>query len=282
MSIFKEYFKKKFNRKYSKSFYQNYSERNMKRDSYFNRDNRSLFNFNNAYNNQRQKRKNHFFRVKIIIKIEKAMLKGRNFDKYKHDKTCNNVKRDKYKDRETINKYDDRNIEKNKVKVKTYPAQKDENLHESKNDIDYENYHHSQNLNYFDFDYDEKNNTTITINLIMTFKLTCRQCKTIIKSNNALHRHLKTCVKIVDVNSVTVYINSNKKFLSTSNSISIKSSNVNVNNNIGTNYDFKKIQYASIEVFLIENDNFTSICTDIEAKITLIDIVFFDFAINKL
>ena len=282
MSIFKEYFKEKFNRKYNKSFYQNYSEKNIEQSSYFNRDIRSFFKLNNVYNNQRQKRNNRFSRMKIINKIEKKMLNERNFDKYEHDKTYNNVKRNKYRDRKIISKYDDKNIEKNKVKIKTYFAQKNENLHEANDDIDYENYYYSQNLNCFDFDYDEKNDTKITINLLITFRFTCRRCKTIMKFSNALHKHLKICVKIVDVNSVAVYINSNKKFLLTLNSISIKNSNVDVNKDIDTNYEFKEFQYASIEIALIENDNFTSICTDIETEITLIGTVFFKSAAKKL
>lgn len=56
---------------------------------------------------------------------------------------------------------------------------------------------------------------------------------------------------------------------------SIKNINVDVNKDIDSKYNFKEFQYASIIVSLSEKNAFISICADIEAKLTLIYIMFF-------
>ena len=103
----------------------------------------------------------------------------------------------------------------------------------------------------------------------MISKITCRRCKLTLKFNNALHKHLRTC--IVNANSVVLHIIS-KRLLSTT----IRCSNVDVNKNIDIDYEFKDYQYASTEVALIENENLISVCADTEAEITLADTEFFN------
>ena len=158
-----------------------------------------------------------------------------------------------------------RNMNKRKVKTKTYLTQDID----QKND-DNDDYHDADNLNYFDFDYnDKKNDIKTTISFAMISRITCRRCKLTLKFNNALHKHLKTC--IINTNSVVLHIIS-KRFLSTT----IKCSNVDVNKDIDIDYEFKNYQYASTEIILIENENLISVCADTETEITFADIEFFN------
>ena len=269
-------------RKYSKSYYDN--ERNMNR-LYFNRNSRFSNLSNNAYQDYQkrerrrdiQDRRNEKSRLKVIIKV-KERLSDREFEKNNRNTFYNDrSKRRRFNERykSDYKNEQNKNIYKNKRKVRTYLAQKNEFLDDQN---DYENYHQSQDLNYFNSDFDENDDIEITVSLIITFRFTCRRCKTTLNSNNALHRHFKTCV-IVDANSMTIRINSKK---SSTFSISIKISNVDVNKDIDTDYEFKEFQYASTEIFLIENDIFTSICADIEAEIILTDTIFFQSSTNNV
>ena len=52
--------------------------------SYFHRDNQFSYNSNNVYNSSRQKQNDRFFRIKIIIRIEKITLNDREFEKNKY------------------------------------------------------------------------------------------------------------------------------------------------------------------------------------------------------
>ena len=117
---------------------------------------------------------------------------------------------------ENIDK-DFRNMNKEKVKTKIYLIQ---NIDQENDDND--DYHDADNLNYFDSDYNnEKNDIETTVSFAMISKITCRRCKLTLKSNNALHKHLRTC--IVNTNSVVLHIIS-KRFLS----ITIRCLNVDV------------------------------------------------------
>lgn len=86
------------NRKYSKSFYQSRNKRNT--ENYFNRNDRFFYMSNNTYNNLRQKRDDRFFRVRIIIKIEKTSSNDRECSKNDrnrfHNKTNKYVDKNKY------------------------------------------------------------------------------------------------------------------------------------------------------------------------------------------
>ena len=146
---------------------------------------------------------------------------------------------------------------------------------EQKTDDDYENYHDFDNLNYFDFDYDENEDIDVTINLAIISRITCRRCKLTLQFNNALHKHLKTCVAKIDANALHVTF---KK----SSSTTIKCSNVDVNKDIDIDYKFKDYQYAFAKVFLIENENSTSVCADIETEITLADTMFFNTTVKNI
>lgn len=114
----------------------------------------------------------------------------------------------------------------------------------AQNDIDqknyknYDKYQNSNNSNNFDFDYNEKNDddVEIRIDITMISKITCRQCKLTLKFNNALHKHLKTCLSMINSNSIVLYISAKK-----SSSTIIKCLNVNVNKNIDIDYNLKII-----------------------------------------
>ena len=105
MTTFKEYFTIKLsidtNRINSKLFYQNRREKNV--EIYFNRDDRFFYILNNVYNNSRQQRKNHFSRLKVIIKIGKTSLNDRKFNKNRRNRFYNKRNRHKNKIELTIN-----------------------------------------------------------------------------------------------------------------------------------------------------------------------------------
>ena len=245
-------------RKSNKLFFQYQSDKIIERY----RDDRSYRN-NNAYQNSRQKQSDRSLKVKIIIKIETS--NDRN-DKNWRNKS--NDKRDRYRDKNRYRNKDEidkdfKNIDKEKFKTKTYMTQNEQKIND-----DYEKYHDSDNLNYFDSDYDEKNeNIDVTVSLTIISRITCRRCKLTLQSNNALHKHLKTCVAKIDANALHIAF---KK------SSSIKCSNVDANKNIDIDYEFKDYQYAFAKISLIENENSTSVCADIEAEITFVDTMFFN------
>ena len=251
-------------RKFSKSFFQYQSDKIIERY----RDDRFYRN-NNAYQNSRQKRSDRSLKREIVIKVERTSNErdDKDWRNISHDKKDRYRERDRNKSRnkittENIDK-DFKDMNKEKIKTKTYLIQ----------DIDQENddnddYHDADNLNYFDSDYNnEKNDIETTVSFAMISKITCRRCKLTLKSNNALHKHLRTC--IINANSIVLHIISK---LSTT----IRCSNVDVNKNIDIDYEFKDYQYASTEVALIENENLISVCANTEAEITLADIEFFN------
>ena len=257
-------------RKYNKSFYQSRNERNT--DNYFNR--AISYDSNNAYNSSRQKRNDRSFRIEVTIKIEK-ISRDRDFDRDRrnrfYDKRNRQIDEERYRTKDRmiadINDFRD----KEKFKIKIYMTQ---NEAEQEDSDDHDDYNRFDDLKYFDSDYDEKNDDIeITVNLAMTFKFICRRCKTTLKSNNAFHKHLKICIKIVNANAIVVHINFIK--ITISFSISIKSFNVDVNKNIDTDYDFKKYQYAFTEIFLTKHDDSTFICVNTETRIILMNAEFF-------
>ena len=273
MTSFRNYFASRFNfdRKYNKFFYQNRNEKSI--ENYSNRDDRFSYFSNNAYIISRQKRNDRSFRMKIIIKIEKTSSSDREFNR--DERNLSREKKNKYSNNRYRIRNDAtfnfskivKNNDKNKSKTKTYLTQ---NEIEQESENDHENYHQSENLKYFDFDYDKKNDDTkITISLIMLFKFICRKCKSALKLNNALHRHLKSCI---ERKTYSIAISSNA-FLITS--ISIRKSNVDVNKDIDSEYNFREYQYAFIDIFLSENDIFAFVCVDIEVDITLTNTKFF-------
>ena len=215
--------------------------------------------------------------MKVIIKIDRTSndRNDRNWRNKSSDKKNRYRNRNKYRNKDEIRTSIDKDlkdIDKKKFKIKTYMIQ---NHIEQKTDDDYENYHDFDNLNYFDFDYDENEDIDVTINLAIISRITCRRCKLTLQFNNALHRHLKTCVAKIDANALHV---TSKKFSSTT----IKCSNVDVNKNIDIDYEFKDYQYAFAKVSLIENEDSTSVCADIETKITLADTMFFNTTVKNI
>ena len=252
-------------RKSNKLFFQYQSDKIIERY----RDDRSYRN-NNAYQNSRQEQSDRSFKVKIIIKIETSNDRDdKDWRNKSSDKKNRYRDKNKYRNKDEVETSIDKdlkNIDKKKFKIKTYMTQ---NHIEQETDENYENYHDSDNLNYFDFDYDENENIDVTVSLAIISRITCRRCKLTLQFNNALHKHLKTCVTKIDTNALHITF---KKFSSTT----IRCSNVDVNKNIDIDYEFKDYQYAFAKVSLIENEKSTSVCADIDAEITLADTMFFN------
>ena len=252
-------------RKFNKFFFQYQSDKIIERY----RDDQSYRN-NNAYQNSRQKQSDRSLKVKIIIKIETSNDRNdKDWRNKSSDKKNRYRNKNKYKNKDEVKTSIDKNfknIDKEKFKIKTYMTQ---NHIEQKIDENYENYHDFDNLDYFDHDYDENENIDVTVSLAIISRITCRRCKLTLQFNNALHKHLKTCVTKIDTNALHITF---KK----SSSTTIKCSNVDVNKNIDIDYEFKNYQYAFAKVFLIENEKSTSVCADTETEITLVDTMFFN------
>ena len=137
---------------------------------------------------------------------------------------------------------------------------------------DDQNYHQLKDLKYFDLDYDkDDDDAKITISLIMTSKFICRRCKSALKSNNVLHKHLKSCIR--ERKTYSIAINLNALFITF---ISIIKSNVDFNKDIDSEYNFREYQYAFIDISLNENDKFAFVCVNIEVDITLTNTTFFN------
>ena len=288
MSIFKDLsdtFDLSSSRRYSKSFYQNYSERNSERISYFNRDSRFSFKSNNAYQNSRQKHQNdRSSRIEVTIKIEKT--NDREFDKNEFDRDDRNKafdKKDRYrnmKESKILNKrnkyrnnYNDKEENKDKAKVRTYLTQED---FDQKDDeiVDYENYHHFEELIYFDSDYEEFDDfeNIILVNNVISQNIFCRRCQADFVFNNSLHKHLRSniCKEIEKFfKSITIHVNTKDSC-----EISLIYFDVNFKQDLSTDYDFRDWQYCIAQVSFIKNATSESSCLNIETDITLTDTKF--------
>ena len=171
-------------------------------------------------------------------------------DKKKYDRNSKNVYRDE------------------KFKIKIYMIQTNQI---EQNESDNENYQHFENLNYFDSDYEESDNSknTVLTNNAISMNILCKNCRKIFTSNNQLHKHFRTdCRKInFDKNSVVS--------IAAFNFNSIINSKIDVNKDIDFDYDFKRYQYAFIEISLTKNEKSTSIYANTKVKIILIDTMYF-------
>ena len=263
------------NRKFFvKSSHQNNDRYSDKSQNDFNRD---FYRMNKTYQNDFQKRRNDRSRMNVTTKIEKKSrqserkfdrdVKNKSYDKIKSNRDRNEIR---YKQKDERNKDE---ISKEKVKIFVTTENKSNDF-----DDDLKNYHQFENLSYYDSNYEDEDmsESNITINLAMIFDIVCRQCQTSFSSNNALHRHLKFCRKIDNTSAFNAAI----PFSNTSSLIF--RFNVDVNKNVKSDYDFRKWQYASVDVILIIGMKSLSECINIETEITLSDITFFKSQIKNI
>ena len=138
-------------------------------------------------------------------------------------------------------------------------------------------------MNYFNFDqnlHSDIENAYINISVFLS--IACRACKLSFFSNNALHSHL--CQDCVRKNKIESFHDSS---LTKSNcfvhsetittTLSILKFDVNFNQDIDIDYDFKNWQYVITEICLAENALSILECIDFDAEIILINIDFFKF-----
>ena len=191
----------------------------------------------------------------------------REFDRNDRNKSYNFKEkyREKLRHKKRNRFMNDKN--KKKFKVKTYLTQQDCNDNDSNDDV--------KELNYFDSDYENFDDfeNTILINNVILFEISCRRCHRIFSSNNQFHKHLRsrTCYDMFKKANAFFNAHDNAK-----SKIFLISFNVNSNQNIDTNYDFRKWQYYIAKVNLSKIEDFFSFCINIEAEITLTDETFFE------
>ena len=230
------------------SIKQNYSQfrRNLNSKQYYssqkrNQNSQSYRNKNHAYQDRSQMPRNdRFLRVEIIIKMKNSRKSSSEQD---FSRGKNNEKYDKKNERF----FENNRRARDKFKIKTYLTHDDNQ--DTDNEIiidDCENYYQSQNLQYFDSDYDfEKlSDFEITILTTATTKFFCRRCDRIFFFNNQLHKHIKVakCVKVQTTNKTIKWNNEtylNNIFAINDNSISLISFKIDSNKNIEIEYDFK-------------------------------------------
>ena len=245
--------------------------------------NRDSYRMNKAYQNDFQKRRNDRSRVNITTKIEKRSKQSeKKFDKNVKNKSYDRIKSNrnryeiKYKQKIEYKQKNERNKnDSSKKKIKAFVTTENKS---NDFDDDLKNYHQFENLSYYDsnYEYENMNEFDITINLTMISDIVCRQCQTSFSSNNALHKHLKFCRKIDNTSALNAAISFSKI------SSFIFRFNVDVNKNVKSDYDFKKWQYASVDVILIKDMKSLSECINIEAEIILSDITFFKSQIKNI
>ena len=286
------------------SIKQNYSQfrRNLNSKQYYSNQKRSqnsqsYRNKNHTYQNRSQMSRNdRFFRVKIIIKMknsrksssEQDFFKSKNNEKYdkKNERLFENDKQKRDKN-DRQEKYDKKNKYDDRFKVKIYLIHDDNQ--NTDNEIitdDCENYHQSQNLQYFDFDYDfEKlSDFEITVLTTTTTEFSCRRCDRIFFFNNQLHKHIRVmkCIKTQSTSKTKkseTYLNI---FAINDDFISLISFKVDLNKDIEIEYKFKNWKYVTINVNLSLNSKSDFSCIDFEANITFIDEEFFQKKIKVI
>ena len=306
------------------SIKQNYSQfrRNLNSKQYYSSQKRSqnsqfYRNKNHAYQARSQMSRNdRSLRVKIITKMknsresssEQNFSRSKNtnekYEKKKNERSFENdrqkrdendrqerdendkQKRDKddrQKRYDKKNKYDDR------FKVKICLIYDDQDTNNDTIIDDCENYHQSQNLEYFDFDYDfeEFSDFKITILTTTTTEFSCRRCERIFFFNNQFHKHIRVakCIKVQTRNKTIKWKNEaylNNIFAINDDFISLISFKIHSNKNIEIKYDFKDWKYVTVNVSLFLNSKSDLSCIDFETNITFIDVEFFQEKVKNV
>ena len=268
-------------KRYNKQTSDKYTDRHFNNDRYF--------SFKNiAYQKNSQNRQ--ISQIEIIIKLKNSKFKSserefernsrnnrhnrdkREYDKNKkdfhdkdrrnYDKSRKNYDRSKYRSR---NKNREKNKNKEKAKTQTYMTQKKDD-HENSNCHD---------LNYFDSDYKESNDSKCIIDANYTsLEIICRRCQSFFSSNNLLHKHIRINVCFRSLFNFSKF----KKNITTAYStrkVKIIRSKINLNKNIESEYDFKEWQYVTASIALNKNETSKSACLDTEVEVILIDIQYF-------
>ena len=220
---------------------------------------------------------------------EKSRLNDRDFINKSFDKNKEkNKKRQKSRERYRINKRNKSNDYKDKEKVKIFFA-KQKNASKSQQNSDIENYHHFENVEYFNSNQKKSNFENAYVNISMILNVLCRTCKSSFSFNNAFHSHLrrnKNCafrLKFINISNdesdltkissdQSIYLQS---FKDNKTIISIIQFKVDFNQDIDTEYEFKSWQFVTTELSLNLNAISTSDCVNSKTEITLSDIDFF-------
>ena len=259
-------FRKSNSQNVYQTFFQNVANRNTNRN--FSQSSRSFFSKQeNAYQNNSQNRITRLSQVEITLKVDNSKKSERDFDRDDRNKSYDFKKRykEKLRHKERNRFMNDKNNK--KFKAKTYLTQQNCDDNDSNDDV--------KELNYFDSNYENFDDfeNTILINNVILFEISCRRCHRIFSSNNQFHKHLRsrTCYDMFKKANAFFNAHDNAK-----SKIFLISFNVNSNQNIDTNYDFRKWQCCTAKVSLSKVEKFFSFCIDIEAKITLIDEIFFE------
>ena len=240
----------------------------------------------NAYqrdNQNRQFRQNERPRLKITIKVEdKLRTKEREFDRERNVMNKNkesNRNRERNKARKRY-RYESRSDSyKDKDKVKAFFS--NEKIEVSDDESSMKDYHQSKDLNYFNSDQNSHSDIeNAYVNISMSLIIACRACKLFFFSNNALHNHLRqNCVRKNKIESFhdssltksDCFVHSETMTAT----LSILKFDVNSNQDIDIDYDFKNWQYVITEICLTENALSISECIDSDVEIILIDTDFF-------
>ena len=269
MIVVKKYDYEQF-RKFSNKQFNQLSDRDTDRQNVtYTQHSRFSFKTNDAYQNNQNRVERS--KMKITIKIENQKeINERDFDKAKQmntDKRKRNdrsFENDKQEQKRSFDKNEKKKYRDEKLRFKAYVIENDQDFESS-------DYHQSEELFYFDsnYDFDESDDSEATV-LANTIDFVCRRCIKIFVSNNQFHHHLRiaNCDKLLKI------------AIACSNSIvtdvSLIHSTVDSNKNIDTEYDFKEWQYVIAQVNLISEVKSDFDCIDSEAEIILMNEKFFN------
>ena len=218
--------KRSYDRKFfnNKSYYQNYEQNSNRRNfnSY-----RTFHKTNNAYHNNLQRRIERQSRIEVIKVKRETSNEQNSMSKQKSDKRDRETDRrffendrhrrffEKNRQKQNDNnkqkknrydRYDKKNRYNEKFKAKAYLTHdENQNTDNESTNNDCENYHQSQNLTYFDSDYDfEKEFEATVLNIVAVNHFDCRRCAFVCSSNNQFHKHLRsaTCIKFFSKSNI--------------------------------------------------------------------------------
>ena len=242
---------------------------------------------NNQQSNDRQSQRVLSFERQSLQIIDENASNSR-----KNQKFSRNVER--FADN---NRSDDNNNARQKNKIYVVDENDEKKIIEKfvENFINDQNAFYSQNLNYYDSNYefdDFEKNVFATHFVIFTSAIECRRCHKTFEFNNQLHVHLRIdCQidlrKIFTTLVMSIVIETSIDFLSkisillrkskSTNLVktSIISSDVDVFKNLDIDFEFRNWSYVKKNVSLIENEKKSDVCFDIDVNVTLINAIFF-------
>ena len=178
-------------------------------------------------------------RVIVTTKVKKEQSNDREFNKNLRNKNYDKTDKHRQKFREN---FKTENKDKDKNKIKTFLTERN-NLNLKKQiDVDFENYYQSNDMTYFDSNYDEQKEFEISVHIATSSKIQCRQCKISFLFNNRLHQHLR----VIECDRNFHIINKQDYFKTVlltnnveNNIVSIIELRIDVNKNVNFEKDFK-------------------------------------------